>query len=92
VTVELGTAPAGAGYGVTAAVYQVVYDGSLRMISSGSTVATQLDGTATFMLPLPPPDPSPGTLYFVVQDVAAPAGGVGYAVGMSDVRVQTIAY
>jgi YVTN family beta-propeller protein len=92
VTVSVGAAPAGAGYGVTAAVYQVVYDGSLRMISSGSTVATQLDGTATFTLPLPPPDPSPGTLYLVVQDVSAPAGGVGYALGMSDVTVKTIAY
>jgi YVTN family beta-propeller protein len=92
VSVRIGSASAGAGYHVTAAVYQVVYDGSLRMISSGTSATTQLDGSAAFDLALPAPDPSPGTLYLVVQDVTPPPGGVDYARGLSDTTVATIAY
>jgi hypothetical protein len=92
VSVRIGSASAGAGYNVTAAVYQLVYDGSLHMISSGSSATTQLDGNAAFDLALPAPDPSPGTLYLVVQDVTPPPGGVGYARGLSNTTVATIAY
>jgi YVTN family beta-propeller protein len=83
---------AGPGYSVSGAVYQVAFDGSLHMVSSGSSVLTQPDGTATFLIDLPPQDPSPGTLYFVVQDVTEPAGAIDYAIGLSTQTVATIAY
>jgi YVTN family beta-propeller protein len=92
VALAIGSGNAGAGYMVTAAVYQVVFDGTLRMISSGTSATTVGDGEARFFVDLPPPDATPGVLYLVVKHVTPPAGGAGYAVGLSTSTVATVAY
>jgi DNA-binding beta-propeller fold protein YncE len=92
VQLDFGAGSPAVGYSVAAAVYQVVFDGSLRMIASGVSAVTQPDGTATFTVDLPARDPSPGTLYLVVQDVTAPPGFVGYAVGLNTQSLATIPY
>jgi DNA-binding beta-propeller fold protein YncE len=92
VALAAGRGSAGAGYSITGAVYQSAFDGSLHMVSSGTSVLTQPDGTATFVVDLPTQDPSPGTLYFVVQDVTAPPAAVDYAVGLNTSTLATITY
>src|SRR5436189_5020780 len=87
-----GAGNASHGYTVTAAVYQVVFDGTLRMISTGASDVTGATGEVSIFVDLPPPDAMPGVLYFVVQQVSAPAGGAGYAVGLSTKTVATTAY
>jgi YVTN family beta-propeller protein len=92
VNLAVGSGNAGPGYTVTASVYQVVFDGTLRMISTGASAVTSSTGEAAIVVDLQAPDAMPGVLYFVVQQVSAPTGGAGYALGLSSSTVATIPY
>ena len=92
VEIVVGAAPAGAGYGVTVAAYQVASDGAVGTLASAASATTQPDGRAAFDFPLPPAGTLPGTLHLVVLDVAPPGGGAAYARGLDRPNLSTIAY
>jgi YVTN family beta-propeller protein len=92
VSLMVGHTRAGPLYVVTGALYQVAYDGSVHSIASSVVSSTNAAGRASFAIDLPPAGSSPGTLYFVVQDVVAPPNGAAYALGMSRRTVETISY
>jgi hypothetical protein len=88
----VGAAPAGYGYSVSAALYQVASDGSAHVLSSALTGVTNQAGVAVISADLPTPGTTPSTLYFVVKDVASPPGGAAYARGLNLTTVVTIAF
>jgi hypothetical protein len=86
------TATVGANYSVIANVYWKRADGSLRMIQDGTSATTNSAGTAVFDVRLPPAGPAPGTLYFVVQKVVPPPGGLPWVRGLDLETVDTFSY
>jgi DNA-binding beta-propeller fold protein YncE len=87
-----GGQPAGAGYGVHGALYQVLFGGTLVLLANNVQALTAANGTATLLLPLPGPQAPPGTLVFVVRDVVAPAGAAPYVLALDTQLFAGIAY
>jgi len=78
-----GGVPAGAGYSVQGALYQVDFGGALTLLSDHLQALTAANGTATLSAVLPAPQAPPGTLVFVVRDVLAPAGSQPYVLALA---------
>jgi hypothetical protein len=92
VVLGVGSATAGFGYNISAALYQLAADGSAHVVSNAFMGITNQAGVAVLSADLPVPGTTPSTLYFVVKDVSAPSGGSAYARGLSLATVATIAY
>ena len=92
VALVAGGQPVAAGYNVHGSVYQVLVGGGLVLVASNVQAQSAANGTATLLVPLPPPPALPSTLIFVVSDVDAPAGAAPYALALSVVRNAAVGY
>jgi DNA-binding beta-propeller fold protein YncE len=87
-----GGVPAGAGYAVQGALYQVDFGGTLALLADNLQAQTGASGTATLSAVLPAPQAPPGTLLFVVRDVQAPAGSPPYVLALDAALTAGVGY
>lgn len=86
------TASVGPDYRVVANSYWELADGSLQVIQVDAEGLTDATGTARIDVRLPPADPTPGTLYFVIRRVVPSAGGRPWVRGLDAATVATLPY
>ncbi len=92
VDVESGGQPVGVGYRARGAVYRVTFGSLLPTVVVAAVEApTAASGTALVRAALGPPT-GPSTLFFVLQDILPPAGGMPYARALSAEVFDSIAY
>jgi len=92
VALVCGGQPAGAGYVVRGALYQVLFGGALVALTQNVQAASGSNGTATLTVPLPPPQAPSSTLIFVVHDVLPPGGAAPYVLALDAQLFGSIAY
>ena len=87
-----GGVPAGAGYTVHGALYQVDFGGALTLLADDLQAQTAANGTASLGAALPAPQAPTGTLVFVVRDVAPPAGSAPYVLALDTQLSAVVGY
>ncbi len=92
VSLVSGGLPAGAGYSVQGALYQVSFSGTLSLLANNLQALTAANGTASLGVALPAPQAPPGTLVFVVSDVIAPAGSPPYVLALNAQLFAAVGY
>jgi hypothetical protein len=84
VTLELAPQVPAVGYTVRGSAYRLYWNGLLEDVASGLQAATDAGGVAALHALVPAASVvGPSTLFFVVETVVPPSGGVPYAVGMN---------
>ena len=82
VTLETGPQVPAVGYTVRASAYRLYWTGHVEGVASGLQAATDGGGVAALQALVPAASVAgPSTLFFVVDTVVPPSGGVPYAVG-----------
>ena len=92
VALRAGAGGAGAGYDVNCAVYQVQFGGALVSLYDSVHLQSSSTGVATGFFQLPVIGAGPSTVILVVKDIAAPAGGVPYTLGLNKAQHAAIVY